>query len=754
MKQILSLLLCLALLLAGCTAAPADTVQLLQTVPPVSDEEIVIYPQTGEYQEAQLLANIPNQNTPLLLDIRSDGSVDYIFAEGTSFSDGPVRYYVIAPDGTATAQDNGWMPQLADYATGVEDAAAMENGRWRYLLTAEDGVILILAQFHDIVSTVKNDGNFDNIGEIRHTALFKLEDGTLSKIPMDYGDQRLDLAYISSITLEDGEIGMQINASPYYEPCNWGIRYALDGTLLEMEELPTGDGITDNFILVDEEGLILHTWQKPDEAPPEYLIHRSIFESHGVSFTPEEQPHTDDDSLYLLGQKLDNLELTAYGDDGIFCCWFRELQGGRLVRYTPNPTGQIEPEIVTVWSLESISLIETAVARRNAIHASPVFRYETAQGDREEALTRLRLELANGKGPDVLILDGYYAEGLLDFMTPLDALDLSGVYENLLEPFTVDGDLLALPVRMEPYLLARAQEKSREIGSLRSFADVITGTKELEMGSDSLRSGLLYYDAMYNISDCAQLFQLWYPAWADAIWAGGRYHAEVFREFLTQLGRLTDHYHLDAPIWYNYEGFEEESILNATDGPMYGNSQNYRLPYVLAATSHVGLYAYWWYGKTTPACILSGIPGSDGSGAAAARVIAGVRSGGKESAGLAFLQLLLTDEMQVGAGYYDPGRADGYPVKWSCTELLLKRMADYMKQPFAVENDFREVLSGLRGVALDDMLYQAALDAAMGHLWEPPTDFEKESGMNWEVLTLEEAVTQLDEATRIYLAER
>ena len=121
---------------------------------------------------------------------------------------------------------------------------------------------------------------------------------------------------------------------------------------------------------------------------------------------------------------------------------------------------------------------------------------------------------------------------------------------------------------------------------------------------------------------------------------------------------------------------------------------------------------------------------------------------------MALLQSLLTDEMQVGAGYFDPAQADGYPVKWSCTELLLERMADYMKQPFAVENDCREVLSGLRGVALDDTLYQAAMDAAMAHLCQPLTDFEVQIGMSWETLTLEEAVTRLDEATRIYLAER
>lgn len=752
MKRILSLLLALALLLSGCAAVPAETVQPLPTVPPVSEQELVHHPQTGLYQETVLLANVPNQNRPLLLDVRSDGGVDYLYAEGHDFSDGPVHHVLIAPEGTAAEQSDGWMTQLSDYTAGVEAAATQENGRWRYLLAAEDGTILILAQFHDIVSTVKNNGNYENTGQIRHTALFKLEGGVLSKIPMDFGPQKLDLLYITAIDLEEGVITIQVNASPYVEYRNWLFCYGLDGILLEHRELPVEEDFWSPYAMVDGDGLILYTTVKPEEAPPEYLMFRDSYESSGVTFEQEVATSTEDDSLYLLGQKLGNLEGTASGKDGIFYCWFRELHGGRLVRYTPNPDGKQEPEVATVWSLEPIALIETAVARWNATHGSPIFRYETAQGDREEALTRLRLELANGKGPDVLILDGYYSEGLLDFLTPLDALDLSGVYENLLEPFTVDGELMALPVRMEPYLLARDPARSQEIDSLSAFADVVTSAKELDVGSH--RESVLLYDGVYNIADCAQLFQLWYPAWADAIWENGRYHADVFREFLTQLGRLADHYHLDAPVWYHSNGFEVESILNATDGTMYGNINNYRFPYILAATDHVGLYAYWWYGKTTPGCILSGIPGADGSGAAAARVIAGVRSGGKESAGMALLQSLLTDEMQVGAGYFDPAQADGYPVKWSCTELLLERMADYMKQPFAVENDCREVLSGLRGVALDDTLYQAAMDAAMAHLCQPPTDFEVQIGMSWETLTLEEAVTRLDEATRIYLAER
>lgn len=773
MKRIICMFICFVMLISlwGCNAAPGETTAVTEPSAVISDQATVVYPQTGEYQETALLANVPNQGTPLLLSVRDDGSVDYLYTELRdrgdlrTFAGGAVHHQVIGPDGTAVEPDSAWMAQLDDYTAEVSETAALANGRWRYLFAGEEGVLLVLAQFHDIVSAVKRDGNFDNSGEIRHTALFKLENGTLSKIPMDYGDLRVDLEYISSICLEQGQIELRVNASPYSSERNWVLRYALDGTIIEEQTLPVEDDFFGGLsAMVDGDGLILNLFGQPEEPMPEYLILRDIYEAHGVSLEPEEKTYTEDDTLYALGRKLGNVEMTAQGTDGTFYCWFRELHNGVLMRYRPNPAGKTAPEEVTVWSLEPIGILETAVAQWNHTHATPIFRYETgrAQMDgtkltEEDILTRLRLELANGQGPDVLILDGLYTDNLLDFLVPLDRLDLSGVYESLLERFTVGGEVLALPLRMEPYLLARNPEGTREIGSLTEFADVITATRELDMGNYG--NGYRYYDAMYNIDDAAQLFALWYPAWADAIWADGRYHADVFREFLGQLGRLAEHYHLDAPMWYLYDG-EPESILNATDGPMYGNEQLYRFPYLLAATDHVGLYAYWWYddgvgpkGDPNP-CLLAGIPGPDGSGAAVARVIAGVRAGGNESAGMEFLQLLLTDEMQLGAGYYDPDQADGYPVKWSSTEMLLERMEEYMNQEFAVGNDYQEVLTGLRAVALDETLYQAALDAAMQHLQRAPTDFELASGLSWEVLTLEEAVAQLEESTRLYLAEQ
>jgi len=337
MKRILCLLLCVVLL-GGCTASPAETAAPeLPAVPVISDQETVAYPQTGEYQETALMANVPNQGTPLLLDVRSDGSVDYLYTELRergqlqSFVDGRVHHYLISPEGTAAKQDDAWMAQLDAYSNEVLAASDLKNGRWRYLFAVQDGVILILAQFHDIVSTTSSGGNIVNDGLVRHTAVFKLENGVLSKIPMDFGDEKVDLEYISSITLEQGQMELRSEASPYVLHRSLICHYALDGTILEMEEVPLDETAHGQYVVVDPDGVLLYSVE-PTQEPPEYLAYKTLYEVWGISVTPEEQIQTEDDSLYLLGRKLDNLEMTARGADGSFYCWFRELHNGVLMQ--------------------------------------------------------------------------------------------------------------------------------------------------------------------------------------------------------------------------------------------------------------------------------------------------------------------------------------------------------------------------------------------------------------------------------------
>ena len=230
---------------------------------------------------------------------------------------------------------------------------------------------------------------------------------------------------------------------------------------------------------------------------------------------PDDVQYTEDDSLYYLGKRVYSLKAHAQGGDKDFCCWFDEAGKGLLMRYTYNPEGKTEPEVLTVWSLEPIDLVATAVAQWNSTHSSPIFQYVTAEETLagthqtvEDELTRLNLELLNDQGPDVLILDGLNVDRYLEFMAPLDRVNTEGVYDSILERFTVDGDLLALPARTSPYLLGRLAEGTEDIESLAQFADVVVDNTTI-LGTD--QNGKPAYDAQtapYYVEDYVQLFQL------------------------------------------------------------------------------------------------------------------------------------------------------------------------------------------------------------------------------------------------------
>lgn len=281
---------------------------------------------------------------------------------------------------------------------------------------------------------------------------------------------------------------------------------------------------------------------------------------------------------------------------------------------------------------------------------------------------------------------------------------------------------------------------------MSEFADLVTtSTGVLDLSAD-FGNAYRYYDALYNVTFAEDVFDQWYPAWADAIFENGQFRAEPFREFLTQTKRLVEHYSLGMLA---DEGMEERDFINATDDSRYGNSAKRPFPYTLTATNYVGLYSYWWQAREDiPAeersqaipCVIDGIPGPDGTGVTVPKNIAAVRAGGSEAAGVEFVQLLLSDAMQLGGQYYDNGTADGYPVKWEPTQTLIDLHEGYMNQEFAVKNDFRATLESLRAVVIDALPYRTALEAALGYY----------TGS----LTLEEAVAQVREGTALYLAEQ
>ena len=732
--------------------------------PVYSDEPMIEYPQTGEYKETALLTNVPGQGVPLLLDMREDGTIDYIFAgtEGynfgtgrqqLSFQDNGVKYYSIAPDGTATLHDESWIAEIDRYVEMTNAAANIKYGRWIFHFAAEEGTILILGQYGP---------NLYNIKEMLVTVLFKVQNDQVTIVPIDYGVEfkgesvNWGAAYITELRLENGYVFFENCSADLQLTKKFQIMYAvyqLNGTLSDIKAendiAKLGNnwdvyGTTSTVISVDTDGKLYS-----EEVP---------------------RPHryTEDDTLYCIGKQHPRYDNVAYGTGKDFCCWLNEAGQGVLLRYTYAPEGKIDPEVLTVWSLESNEVIADAVAQWNHTHSSPIFRYETAAEEiessnltEEDILTRLNLELLNNQGPDVMVLDGLDVDNYMQFMAPLDRLDTDGVYPSILDRFTVGEDLLAMPVRIVPYLLGRLVEGTQKIESLEAFADLVTtSTGVLQVPNIyilELYSNYVYGTALYYVYHFDQVFRQWYPAWADAIWEGGKLNKEVFVEFMTQTTRLVDHYTLQEyePVPSIKPGVEEEdgpnnsfsAIMDETD---FLDKKNHAL-YTLTAPGYVGLETYWKVdpGYSTPSKIIphyiESIPGPDGSGVMIPLGITGVRAGGNEEAGQEFMQILLSREMQLSGSYHDLYYLDtgsGYPVIWEYTEDLIAHNEKLKNQECAVQNNYEETITNLRTVIIDEYLFEAALVTARNC-------YRTENR-----LTPEEAAEALYEATRIYLAEK
>lgn len=702
MKRLIFLFSSFAVLLSLWGCAEPDPGGTPDTnLVPLSDTATIAYPQTGKYQETALLANVPGQGWPQLLSIREDGTVDYIFsaeenldAGGRLSSDG-LQYYTITPAGSYNRQETPWIEDLEDYLTRAWSDAGVPGAFWHYRFTSKDGTIWILTQLEDPKADAKEPMLF--------SALFRVENGVMTMIPVDWrvdtGSEVLaiDRQLICGLRLEEDAILLELTWSIAAIDRYLTAVYAMNGELVELREqelypIPQPDGSID-----------------------------------------------DDQTLYLMGSPWVWRRANAVTSDGVLYTWLQYFDQGILMQYTPNPSGKIEPEVLTVWSMDELDAVKAAVCQWNHTHASPIFRYETAES--EDDLTRLNLELANGQGPDVLILDGLNISGYLDFMAPLD-VDTTGVYENILEPFTQGGDLLALPTRMNPWLLGRKAAGTQEIGSLEDFADLITSSTGVLDLSFDFGNAYRYYDAMYNVTFREEVFDQWYPAWKDAFFPSGIFLSEVFVEFLEQTKRLCDHYSLDA---FSASGLEERDFFIDSDASRYGNTDKRVFPYTLAATDHVGLYSYWPQSETGKdadpiPCIIDPIPGPDGVGVAVPKHIAAVRAGGSEKAGMEFIQILLLDEMQMGGQFYDTGAADGYPVKWDVTERLLRIREGYLHREFQVNNNFRDTLESLHAVILEEYPYEVCLKAALDY-------YEGE-------LTAQEAAQQVKEQTAMYLAEQ
>ena len=397
-----------------------------------------------------------------------------------------------------------------------------------------------------------------------------------------------------------------------------------------------------------------------------------------------------------------------------------ESGGGQtLCRYVYDPAKTVE-NTLTVYSLEESALVRQTIAEWNTLHPETRIEYtvgmtnaEGTGATREDVIRQLNTELLAGTGPDLLILDGLAGDSLIrqGLLTDLTGLaDWSAVRENVRAAYAREDGLYAVPMGMRAYIVGgRPDTVDDRLLSLSGIADAMEESGEAN-------ACLAFSGSLYE-----QIFDLFYPASADAIWRDGQFQPDAYTRFTEQLNRIAraagaktiqastsgENPEMEGAANVEfYTGYSAGTLNNFWNGEGNWFVEGWDSAMQATAFSLLQRDAEGRLTGSAPGEVtLYPMPGVEGKGVLEPLCAASLPVNGKNQAlALDFMQLMLSDTVQSAAGL------DALPV----TESGLAAALDRVRQidPFTVTNDENTVLDSLTAVIPDTVLQAAAREAA------------------------------------------
>lgn len=163
---------------------------------------------------------------------------------------------------------------------------------------------------------------------------------------------------------------------------------------------------------------------------------------------------------------------------------------GKFLRYRYHTDVKSVPDtVLRIYSLEEDRNVRLAVGAFRAEHPELYVQYEIGMVEesgqsREDALKNLATELAVGTGPDILVLDdipyiSYVEKGVLaELTTVMETIkDQGGVWEKLIDDYTVNGSVYGIPMCFRMPVLAGSGGELSSIDSLDVLADRLESLK-------------------------------------------------------------------------------------------------------------------------------------------------------------------------------------------------------------------------------------------------------------------------------------
>ena len=279
---------------------------------------------------------------------------------------------------------------------------------------------------------------------------------------------------------------------------------------------------SDYLILTEEEGSI-------------YIAGKEGLHRHVIGGSAMEQ--VIDGSLSSFGDpSLGMIDIHTSGEDGFVVL----LSSGELSTFTYHPEIPTVPtHILRAYSLEESSALRQAIIVYQRENPDVYVEYEigmngTEAVTREDALKKLNVEIMAGKGPDLLVLDSMPMDSwlekgmLLDISSYLAEMDEGTLLPNIVESFTSEDKTYMMPATVMIPILGAKEEYLAGISDLSSLADEVERLRREYPGMDLMQliSQEITLNRFMTISE---------PFWFGE---GGEINREIIADYLTQTKRI------------------------------------------------------------------------------------------------------------------------------------------------------------------------------------------------------------------------
>lgn len=458
------------------------------------------------------------------------------FLMGYAQEDGSSCYYHMTEQGelTEVSVDLGMM-DFADEMTGSAYSDETENTGIEF--NDEDGAVFS----GSIMENMEN-----NLLEIKYSETGKLfgndYNGKIHRINPETGEMEADFGNMVQEFSIAGErlITVDYSGNINFYDTETGEPAEQDELLAEgMKENESGDSF-DTVIMTGKTSALFHTGNEENTL---YYCNRSGLYRCMLGGSVREQ--LIEGSLNSFGSPDVSLYSMVPLDSGAFLIAILQSEENvSLLKYTYSKDTPSRPsKELKVYALEDNSMLRQAISMFQKENGDYYVSLEVGMTGEDgvtvsDALKTLNTDIMAGKGPDVLILDGMPVQSYMEKGILADLSDIAeelkageGCFENIVDTYTEDGKLYAIPLRFAIPVLQSDRDTVSAASELEAFADRV---EQLSKDNPDM-SGIMGTDPPEILAE--KIYQSYSPM---LLKEDGSLDEEKIREFYYQLKRIYD----------------------------------------------------------------------------------------------------------------------------------------------------------------------------------------------------------------------